>query len=502
MLDTVRTYSTHWALKLILGMIALVFIFTFGSSSMGGQSEYAAKVNGEEIPFDQFQRLYQQQQDQRRNARLPDELQEQLLIGQVLDQLIEAELLRQFAKEQGLYVSKEELADEITRLPFLQDEQTQKFIGKQAYLDFLAERKIEVAEFEQDMREDLMVQKARKFIEGAAKVTPDEVKEEWKARNEKVNLQFLRVDAASLAESLKKDPVKDADIAEFESKFPGLVEQLYAEEKDDRWTTPAKAKMQQITVRKPAAGKGDADAAKRKAERVLELAKTDWKKAAELSEGSAWEKAGEPRELARREMPALVAEKVFAMKAGDPAEMVETPTSFVVVKVESSSPEKVTELDEKVKKEIIAEQIREKRAEEMVEGFAKEALAKLTAGETIEKVAASKNLAVKETGAFASRSQFPGIPEADASLVIASMKLEKPGEVLLVNGELPKVGDAYLIAVLKEHTKPDEKDFESQKTWVQASIERVRAAEIFRTWKAARVADSKVVRNERLLPST
>lgn len=506
MLDQVRTYASHWSLKLVLGIITLVFIFTFGNTSMSGsEGEFAAKVNGEQIPFEQFQSMFEQQMDAKRgkNTGLPDDLQEQLVIGQVLDQLIEVELLRQFADEMEIYVSKEELADRITQQPYLQDEQTNKFIGKTAYLKFLEDRQIDVAQYEKDVRDDIIVEKARKFIEGSVKVTPAEIKEEWRARNEKVNLQFLRIDAASLAESLKKDVVKDDAIAKFEGDFPGLVEQLYAEQKADRWTSPAKAKLRQITVKKPAAGKGDLASAKRKADRTLEQANADWKKAAEqLSEGPAWEKAGEAREMARREMPALLAEKVFSMKAEDPAAIVETPTNFVVVKIESISPEKVTELDEKVKREIIVEQIRDRRAQDMVESFAKEAFDKLKAGEKIEKVAALKSLAVKETGVFTGRSPFPGIPEADPALVTASFKLAKPGDVLEINGEIPQSGGAYVLAVLKEHILPDEKEFDTQKIWVQTALERVRSAEVFRSWKVSRLADSKVVRNERLLPTS
>lgn len=504
MLDQVRTYASHWALKLMLGVIALVFVF-FGFGNMDtSTNEYAARVNGKEIPFDQFQREFEQQMSQRRpQPTLPEDLQEQMVIGQVLDSLIEVELLRQFAEEMEIYVSKEELEDHIKERPDFQDEESKKFIGRKAYLKLLEDNNRDVADFEESLRDGLLVQKAKKFIEGSVKITPDEIKDEWVARNEKANLQFLRIDAASLAESLKGETVKDDAIAKFEAERPGLVETLYSEEKDSRWTTPAKAKLRQITVKKPAAGKGDVATAKRKADRVLEQATADWKKAAEqLSEGAAWEKTGEAKEMARREMPALLAEKVFAMTPADPATIVETPTSFVIVKIESTTPEKVTELDEKVKREIIVEQIKNRRAEEMVDSFAKEAFAKLKAGEKIEKVAALKGLAVKETGVFTARQSFPGLPEADPAMVAAAFKLAKPGDVLDVGGEIPKAGAAYILASLKEHVVPDEKEFDDQKIWVRTALERVKSAEVFRSWKVSRLASTDVERNTRLLPTS
>ena len=503
MLDSVRNYAGHWALKVILGAIALVFLFSFGAPSAFDTAEYAATVDGEGIPFEDFQAAFENQMSARRARGLPDEIQEQMLIGQVLDQLIEAELLRQFADEQSIHVSKAELAETITKEPYLQDEQTNQFIGKQKYLEFLEVRGIDVVDYEKDIRDGIRVGKARAFIESSVKVTDAEVKEDWRARNEKVNLRFLRVDGPAMTAALKDDPVSDKDVLDFEMKFPGLVEELYAEQKESRWTTPGKATLRQITIRKPAAGKGDADSAKRRADRALELAATDWKKAAEqYSEGPAWEKEADAREVSRRELPLVIADKAFSMKPEDPTTLVETPTSYVVLDVESVTPEKVIELDEKLKREIIVEQIRAKRAEDAVESFAKEAFAKLEAGESIEKVAARRNLAVKETGAFTVKSSFPGLPDADASLVRAAFALEEPGAVLKVDGGIPHAGNAYVLAVLKEHVKPDESKFEQEKVWLEGMLQRTRAAEAFRAWKAARLAETRVVRNERLLPTS
>ena len=498
MLDVLRENKGQWILKVVLAVIALAFIFTFGNMNMAATSDFAARVNGEEIPFSRFEVAYQNALDRRQNRMLPEDLQERRLIGQVLDDLIEEELLRQFADDAGIHVSKAEVADTIKQM----FQENGAFIGKQKYIDLLRQNGRDPVDFEEDIRKDLVVQKARKFIEGSAKVSPEAVREEWKTRNEKVNLQFVYVDAAALAPSLEKEPVTEKELLDFETKFPGLAETLYEEEKLTRWTEPARAKMKQITVRKPAAGKGDAEAAKRRAERALEMAATDWKKAAEqYSEGPAWEKSGESKELMRREIPAAIADKVFTMKAEDPAALVETPTSWVLAKVDSLTPEKVTELDEKVKKQILSERIREQRAAALVETFAKDSFEKLKSGQSLEKIAASRGLAVKESGDFISRQTFPGVPGADEALTAAAFQLQKPGDVLEVNGSAPRVGDGYLLAVMKEHTFPDETKYETEKTWVQTMVERTRQAEAFRSWKAARTAEAKIVQNPQLLPA-
>lgn len=510
MLDKIREHGGGWGAKLALGAIALVFIFWgFGAQGPGGVNEYALKVNGKTVPYEAFLSLYEQEVQQRRqNPRmLPDDAQERLIVGQVVDKLVEEELLLQFADEVGITVSNAELADQITKLPFLQDEKTGQFVGKAKYVEIFQNAGRDVKDFEKDVRRSMKIDKAKSFLEASVKVTPDEVKEEYRARNDKVSLAFVRVDAASMSEAMKDTPVAAKEIVDFEAKFPGLVEQLYADEKESRWTTPPKAKLLQVTVRKPMGAKKDdpkeLESAKRKAERARELAATDWKKAAEqYSEGAPWEKTGEPREFSKRELPTAVAERVFATPGVDGAEVIETPGSFVVAKVVSVTPEQVTELDEKLKKQIIEEQIRAKRAEAAVEAFAAEGFKRLKAGDSLEKIAASKKLAVKETGDFTAKGDIPGIAEADPALVAKAFTLEKAGEVLALGDTAPKIGEAYLLAVLKERKKPTDEDFEKQKTWVEAGLKRERSADAFRAWKEGRFASAKIVENRKLIPAS
>src|SRR5687768_7072351 len=122
MLDALRQNASHWLLKVALGVIALVFIFTFQNMNAADPTQTAAAtVNGDEIPIESFHRNYESQLEARRNQRLPDELQQRMIAGQVMDQLIESELLAQFAEEMDIRVSKEELVARITELPFLRD---------------------------------------------------------------------------------------------------------------------------------------------------------------------------------------------------------------------------------------------------------------------------------------------------------------------------------------------------------------------------------------------
>lgn len=508
MLDKIREHGGSWGVKLGAGAIVLVFIFFgYGSQSMTDRTDFAAKVNGRKISVEDFENAFQrqQQQMQRGNPNLPDDLQDRFIAQRAIDELVEQELLLQFAEEAGIHVSKAEVADTIKTEPYLVDEKTGAFIGKAKYLEFLKEREMDVTQFEASIMRSMRIEKAREYLTAAVKVTPAELQEEFRARQEKVNLSFVEVDAIALAESLKNIGISKAEIDAWTAAHPGEVESTYAERKDTRYTTPAKVELFQITVRKPAATKPgekpDATAAKAKAEKALEAAKTDWKKAAEeFSGGAPWEKTGQPRSFAQRDLVAAVADTVFQMKPSDAPQLIETPTSFVIAKVKSTSPESVTELDESLKKAIVEEKIRQEKAAAEVDKFAKEAHERLKKGESLEKVAASKNLAVKETGAFPRRDEIPGLPDADAAIAAEVFALQKPGDVLGKDAP-PKVGDGYLLAVLKEHVQPLPEDFEKQKGWLEMGLKRSKAQAAFGAWKAARIAESKIVENPRIVPN-
>lgn len=507
MLDKIREHGGSWGVKLGAGAIVLVFIFFgYGSQSMTDRTDFAAKVNGRKISVEDFERAFQfQQQQMQGNPNLPDDLQDRFVAQRALDQLVERELLLQFADEVGIHVSKREVADNIKKEPDLIDPKTGEFVGKAKYLAFLDELQMDVAQFEQGVARSLRIEKAREYLTAAARVTPAELQEEFRARQEKVNLSFVEVDAIALADSLKSVSISKAEIDAWTAAHPGEVESTYAERKDTRYTTPAKVELFQITVRKPIASKPgekpDASAAKAKAEKALEAAKADWKKAAEeFSQGAPWEKTGQPREFAQRDLVAAVADTVFQMKPADPAQLIETPTSFVIAKVKSTSPEKVTELDESLKKAIVEEKIRQEKAAAEVDKFAKEAHERLKKGESLEKIAASKNLAVKETGSFPRREEIPGLPDADPVLVAEVFTLEKPGEVLGKDGP-PRVGNGYVLAVLKEHVQPTPEDFEKQKGWLEMGLKRNKGQLVFNAWKAARIAESKIIENPRIVPN-
>ena len=96
MLDLIRANAQSWGVKIAFGIIILVFVFWGVGGLTGGPSTVILTVNGEPITIQEFQRKYEQLEQQVR-AQYPDldaaglkamQLKQQLIQNLILENLI------------------------------------------------------------------------------------------------------------------------------------------------------------------------------------------------------------------------------------------------------------------------------------------------------------------------------------------------------------------------------------------------------------------------------
>ncbi|WP_039056225.1 peptidylprolyl isomerase [Enterobacter sp. Bisph1] len=121
MMDNLRAAANHVVLKIILGLIIVSFILTgVGNYLIGGNNNYAAKVNGQEIGRSQFENAVNSERN-RMAQQLGDRFSElaanenymKSVRQQVLNRLIDEALLDQYAKNLGLGISDEQVKNAI-----------------------------------------------------------------------------------------------------------------------------------------------------------------------------------------------------------------------------------------------------------------------------------------------------------------------------------------------------------------------------------------------------
>lgn len=196
MLKKIRQ-NLKYTLKITLWIVILSFVVTIfyawgvRSTPFGGVGPGAvAKVAGEPISFDQYQRALKQQYEFYRRMlgeKFDDNVADRLK-AQTLDGLILNRLVLQEARRLGLSVGPEELKAEIKAYPaFLE----KGGFSRERYLQALEASRLTPERFEEELRQDLLLRKVEELIKASVKVSPLEAKEAYWMARAKVRVEYV-----------------------------------------------------------------------------------------------------------------------------------------------------------------------------------------------------------------------------------------------------------------------------------------------------------------------
>lgn len=171
MLQAIRDRVTGWIAWIIIGLIGITFALWGIDWYLKRDAQiFAARVNGVEIPVNEFRRAYQQRRDQIRASQgenfNPDSINEAALKKRVLDQLVEEELLVQAAVEAGFTISDALLAARIHAIP---DFNLDGEFSPERYKAILARQGMNTAQFEQRLRRSLLISQ---LVSGISNTVP------------------------------------------------------------------------------------------------------------------------------------------------------------------------------------------------------------------------------------------------------------------------------------------------------------------------------------------
>ncbi|MEE9389766.1 MAG: SurA N-terminal domain-containing protein, partial [Candidatus Aminicenantaceae bacterium] len=112
---------------------------------------------------------------------------------QVLQQIIQQTLLLQTAQDMKINASAEEIREKIINYPVFQRDS--KFIGFQEYKRILDWNRTTIAEFEEGLREEIMINKLIKALTVGIAITSEELWENYKNENETAKLEYVVIEA-------------------------------------------------------------------------------------------------------------------------------------------------------------------------------------------------------------------------------------------------------------------------------------------------------------------
>lgn len=223
MLQFIRNRITGVIALIILGLIILSFVF-FGVVTPGGMQgvNYAAKVNGTEIPLNNFRQQLQRAENQYAQYfpdGIPEEQRTQLRQN-ILDSLIREELVRQRIYESRYRVGNEALLEQIKTVPQFQLNGT---FDRNVYEQQLRIAGQSPGLFENNLKNSMSISQLRSAIANSAFVTSQELALKKQLENEKRSASFAVIPASKFKAELN---ISDEDIAkEYQARKSELLSQ-------------------------------------------------------------------------------------------------------------------------------------------------------------------------------------------------------------------------------------------------------------------------------------
>lgn len=214
MLTSFRSHIKGWIAWVFVALVSVPFIL-WGVSSYRSvlTTDYVAKVNGEKIMPQAFQRAYEQAYQQRENELQgkfnPTSAEEKALKDQVLQQLITQTLLRQQAQNYHLLASEADVRAEIDQIPAFQLNGGFNFAQ---YKAVLASNGMTPDQFETQVRTELKTQVLQRGLAGSAFATPNETDAVVALLKEQREIAWLEL---PLAHFMPKAAPSDKEIAAY-----------------------------------------------------------------------------------------------------------------------------------------------------------------------------------------------------------------------------------------------------------------------------------------------
>jgi peptidyl-prolyl cis-trans isomerase D len=190
--------SRDKAVRILLGAILVVVSFSmltylipnFNTGNSDPSDMVVAQIGKDALTVPEVQTSIQQAM---RGRQIPPSILPSY-IPQMVDQLILQRALAYEAQALGFQVTDAQVTDAIRQtIPSLF--QDGKFVGKDAYAAMLAQQDLSIAQFEDDLRRQLLLGRLRAVALEGVVVTPAEIQEEYGKKNDKIKIEWVKLTA-------------------------------------------------------------------------------------------------------------------------------------------------------------------------------------------------------------------------------------------------------------------------------------------------------------------
>jgi len=377
LLSLMRKHAKSWLIKILIAIIAVVFIFYFGYSFVSDKGAKVAEVNGEVIGYldyqDAYNNLLKNLQEQYQNMWSENLIEVFDLKNRALEGLIEKKIIARETEKIGLDITEKEIRDKIMTYPAFQNDGR---FDENRYKAVLENNRTDPEDFEKDVAQELLQEKLIQFLQTFLVVSDQEVLDQYTYLNQKVKIGFIqfpskdyisliKVDQALKTKYFEEhreeyripDKVKIAYIAIRPQDFRYYVKlddqeiDNYYEDYRDQFKQEKQVKAMHILFRVPSNATADQEEKiKGKALSVLEKARSgrDFSQLAkEYSEDtSTKDQGGDLGYFSKGQMIESFEETAFNMEKGQISDLIKATYGYQIIKVEDIKEERMKDLSE------------------------------------------------------------------------------------------------------------------------------------------------------------
>ena len=252
MLQDLRDQKNSGLIVVFFALIILAFVFMFGLPSTDCTSKSQAdpgNASGRAISYEMLRsQILQHYDDNIFNSMAYTDTAKKMTqsIGLIY-------ILAEDARNAGLRVSDEELHDYITnweagntdvvRYGFLR----KNVFSQQSYNNALSRFSISSRDYENYKREELLARRYLTLMASSISVSDESLWQAFAQANATASIEVIRLTPDAVGATFK--PLSDEEISAYEVSGAADIQKYYDEHRGD-FTTPAKAKLQQIVIQK------------------------------------------------------------------------------------------------------------------------------------------------------------------------------------------------------------------------------------------------------------
>ena len=504
MLNILRKNAQSIVIQAIVVVIGIVFVFCCVGGKLKNNANALALVNGKEIAYREFQQNYERAVEtykQQFGGQVPPGLLESIgLKEQVLNQLIQAELLRQGAGKIGVIISKEATQRKIQEMTVFNKDGRFDLSNYKAVLE---RNRLSPNAFETGIQNDLLLNRVVDVIRSFASVSGKEVQNWIDYTDQEIRLAYIAFRSDTYISQVKvvedelqawyatskqnyksapqnkvqylvfnySDDLKQATVREEDV-------QKYYQENSDKYNAPVQRRARHILFKVADDDRPEVKAAKKtEAEQVLAHVKSkgDFAQlATRYSEDSSKNNGGDLGFFSRGKMVQPFDEAVFSLKKGEVSELVETPFGYHIIKVEEIIPEKILSLGEV--KETIRKELEKQGVKAITFKRTSNAYEDIIRSGSLAKYSATSGRPVSKTDFFAQNNPPQDSVVRDRSFLQAVFGLKK-GEL----SSIVEIGTGYAIIFVDDAKESVVPELSVVRERAIADFKQVKSVDLART---------------------